>query len=219
MAPRPTRIAVGSTNRTKVEAARAVAAAYFPGAAVVPVAVESGVRRQPMGQQETLEGARNRALRALEAIGADLGVGMEAGVAIYEQTGLLMGWCVAVDRQGREAAGCGLVIPLPSDVTAALLQGRELGDVVSERSGIPRVSQAMGTVGLLTRGYVTRRQTWEMAAAYALSPFLDGGVRSEVKERPSGQEVEGKADHVADRGDEGRRGDRGVDAEGPEQEG
>lgn len=170
---RPRRIAVGSTNPTKVEAAEAVAEAYFPGVVVLPVDVDSGVRSQPLSQRETLEGARNRARRALEATGAEMGLGMEAGVAIEGGTAFLMGWCVALDQSGRESAGCGLMMPLPPEVTARLRQGLELGQVMAERSGNPQVGREGGTVALLTRGYVTRRQTWELACAYALAPFLE----------------------------------------------
>lgn len=170
---RPRRIAIGSTNPTKVEAALAVAEAYFPGVVVLPVDVESGVRSQPLSQRETLEGARNRARRAREVAQAEMGLGMEAGVALEGGTGFLMGWCVALDGTGRESAGCGLMMPLPPEVTAQLRRGLELGQVMAERSGNPQISQEGGTVGLLTRGYVTRRQTWELACAYALSPFLE----------------------------------------------
>lgn len=170
----PLRIAVGSTNPTKVEAVRAVVRAYFPGAEVLPVEVASGVRNQPLSQGETVAGARNRARRALEATDAAIGLGMEAGVALEGARAFLVGWCVALDGAGREGAGCGLVIPLPPDVTAWLRQGRELGQVMAERSGNPQIGREGGTVALLTRGYVTRRQTWELACAYALSPFLEG---------------------------------------------
>ncbi|HEY8532045.1 MAG TPA: inosine/xanthosine triphosphatase [Limnochorda sp.] len=170
---RPRQIAVGSTNPTKVEAAAAVAEAYFPGAEIIPVEVESGVRSQPLGQRETLEGARNRARRALEATGAELALGMEAGVALEGGTAFLMGWCVALDAEGRESAGCGLMMPLPLEVAARIRQGVELGQVMAERSGNPCIGREEGAVGLLTRGYVTRRQTWELACAYALAPFLE----------------------------------------------
>lgn len=199
---RPRRIAVGSTNPTKVEAAVAVAGAYFPGVPVLPVQVESGVRSQPLSQRETLDGARNRARRALEATGADMALGMEAGVALEGGTAFLMGWCVAVDETGREGAGCGLMMPLPPEVAARLRQGLELGQVMAERSGNPRISREEGAVGFLTRGYVTRRQTWELACAYALAPFLEADEghgpqrwgeypqRSEVQQGPGCKEVE-----------------------------
>jgi len=77
------RIAVGSTNPVKLESVREAAAQIFEGEAIEVTAIiaESGVPAQPMGDAETMAGASRRARSALAALsGADIGIGLEAGV-------------------------------------------------------------------------------------------------------------------------------------------
>lgn len=69
-------IAVGSKNKTKVNAVRAVA----PFADVQAVPASSNVRAQPFGDDETKQGAKNRAQGALLERGASVGIGLEGGV-------------------------------------------------------------------------------------------------------------------------------------------
>ena len=62
----PRRIAVGSTNPVKIGAVHAVLARIAPEATVEGVAVPSGVRDQPWGDEETIRGALARAHAARE---------------------------------------------------------------------------------------------------------------------------------------------------------
>src|SRR5690348_3871568 len=73
-------VAVGSTNPVKIGAVRAVLGGIAPHATVEGVAVPSTVSDQPFGDDETIRGARARAVAARERLGADLGVGLEGGV-------------------------------------------------------------------------------------------------------------------------------------------
>ena len=72
-------VRVGSMNPVKLGAIREVMAGVFPEAVFVPVAVPSEVPDQPLGLEETLRGARNRAKNAF----ADcfLSVALESGPA------------------------------------------------------------------------------------------------------------------------------------------
>ena len=73
------RINVGSKNPVKLAAIRDVMEARFPGADFAPVAVDSGVPDQPVGLEQTLGGAMNRA-RAAFALSCDLAVALESGL-------------------------------------------------------------------------------------------------------------------------------------------
>lgn len=174
--PRPLagirRVAVGSTNPAKVEAARAVLARLQPAAEVVAVAVASGVPDQPRGDEETARGALARARGALEAAGADLGLGMEDGVVPTPWGLLVGGWCVAVDRDGRCGVGRGAGTLLPPPVAARVEAGEELGAVIDDLSGQPNTKTRLGAVGYLSRGLVARRTSWEAALLHALTPWL-----------------------------------------------
>jgi inosine/xanthosine triphosphatase len=167
------RVAVGSTNPAKVEAARAVFAALAPAATVVACEVASGVAAQPRGEAETRRGARLRAQRALAAAGADLGVGMEGGVAALAPGELwAVNWCAVATADGRLATGRGIALRLPPVLAARLAAGAELGEAIDALTGRRDVKRAEGTVGVLTAGLVTRADLWRQALAAALAPLL-----------------------------------------------
>jgi inosine/xanthosine triphosphatase len=166
------KIAVGSTNPVKVEAVRVMARRVWPDVEVVTMDVPSGVSAMPMSDEETLAGARNRARAARQAAGADLGVGLEGGVN-QEPFGLaLHGWAVVVDGNGREGIGGGARLPLPQAIARRVLAGEELGSVMDDILGDHNVKQKGGAVGALTAGLVLRQETFAVAVAYALSPFI-----------------------------------------------
>jgi len=74
------KIAIGSTNPTKVRAARNVLRKIYPRAEFVALEVASGVPKQPRGDKQTRRGAVNRAKRVRAQTHADLGIGLEAGI-------------------------------------------------------------------------------------------------------------------------------------------
>ena len=58
-------VRVGSVNEPKLAAVRSAIGAYAPDAKVEGVAVSSGVSEQPVGFEEIIRGARNRAAGAV----------------------------------------------------------------------------------------------------------------------------------------------------------
>lgn len=166
------KIAVGSHNPTKVDAVRAVCSRAFPAVEIIPISVPSGVSEQPMGQDETLTGARNRAAAAMDAVGADMGAGLEGGAVETPWGMFTMGWVVLVDREGREGLSQSPWLQLPPPVAAAVADGGELGPVIDRFSGESNTKEHGGAVGFLTNNLFDRRTAWEMSVAYALAPFL-----------------------------------------------
>ena len=71
---------VGSVNEPKLAAVRSAIGAYAPDAKVEGVAVASGVPEQPVGFEEIVRGARNRAAGAQSGPHCDLGIGIEDGL-------------------------------------------------------------------------------------------------------------------------------------------
>jgi inosine/xanthosine triphosphatase len=166
------RIAVGSTNPVKIKAVRSVVERVWPAAEIIPLAVASGVPAMPMSDADCLAGARNRARAAQRAADATLGIGLEGGVN-QEAAGLmLLGWVAVMDGHGREGVGGGARLPLPSPIAQRVLAGAELGPVMDELLGQNNVKQKGGAVGALTAGLVLRRETFALAVAYALAPFV-----------------------------------------------
>ena len=178
-------IAVGSTNPVKVSAARAVLAPLASRARIESVAVASTVSDQPFGDDETIRGALARAAAARDALGAELGVGIEGGVV--EQTGGEMrtcAWAVIVDAHGRSGVGGSLAMPLPRRVAQMIRDGLELGHAMDQLVGEDDTKRGKGAVGILTADLVDRQRAYEVLVSYALAPFLTPRLYSD--ERRSG---------------------------------
>jgi inosine/xanthosine triphosphatase len=166
-------VAVGSSNPVKVQAVREVLRFIAPEAVVAGVTVPSGVPDQPWGDEETIRGARARALAAQDALSTELGVGIEGGV-VENADGTLRtcAWAVIVDGTGREGIGGSLAMPLPERVSALVRAGMELGDAMDAVTGKVDVKRMAGAVGILTAGLVDRQEAYEVIVAYALAPFV-----------------------------------------------
>ena len=166
-------VAVGSTNRVKVEAVRAVLGAIVPDARVEGIAVPSGVADQPVGDEETIRGARARARAAVDALGADLGVGIEGGVVEADDGSLrTCAWAAVVDAQGRAGVGGSLAMALPRAVADDIRAGMELGHAMDKLVGAHDTKRGPGAVGILTAGLVDRQAAYEVLVKYALAPWL-----------------------------------------------
>lgn len=166
------RIAVGSANPVKLAAARAVLAGFAPRASIEARAVPSSVPDQPFGDEETIRGARTRAILARELLDADLGVGLEGGVVDGLQGMRTCAWCVLVHRDGREGIGGSLAMPLPAAVARMIRAGEELGHAMDRVAATTGTKHGKGAVGILTAGRIDRQAAYEVLVTYALAPFV-----------------------------------------------
>jgi inosine/xanthosine triphosphatase len=166
------RAAVGSTNPAKIEAVRLVLARLAPGCALEAVEVPSGVAAQPVGDQATREGARNRARAALAKTGADVAFGLEGGVIHEPPLVWLVSWVAAVANGGRHGDASGLRMLLPKVVAERLAAGDELGTVIDDLFAVRASKQHAGAVGLLTGGFVSRTEAFADLVAMACAPLL-----------------------------------------------
>jgi inosine/xanthosine triphosphatase len=168
-----TTVVVASQNPVKIACARSGFARMFPGEnfEVRGVDVPSGVSHQPMGDDETLRGARVRAENArATAPDADYWIGIEGGCE--ERDGTLHGfaWVLAISRD-REGCSRTASFALPPAVTALVRAGVELGHADDQVFGRQNSKQGNGAVGLLTADAVDRVALYEPAVALALIPF------------------------------------------------
>ncbi|WP_435098170.1 inosine/xanthosine triphosphatase [Halarchaeum sp. P4] len=164
------RVAVGSGNPVKRAATERV---LGDGHTVVAESVPSGVSEQPWGEAETVEGAANRARRALAAGDYDLGVGLEGGVARVEHIdGLFLTMWAAVTDGERVEYGAGPRLRLPESVARRVDAGEELGPVMDDEYDMENVAENEGAAGVLTAGAMDRTSALEHAVAGALGPFV-----------------------------------------------
>jgi inosine/xanthosine triphosphatase len=167
-------IAVGSKNPVKIEAVKEAFQAAFP-IEIIEVAgyeVKSGVSSQPMSDEESIQGATNRANQALNAGKADFGVGLEGGIQKIGDRWFDCGWVVIADKAGKLGIASSARIETPVKMMNIIHQGKELGDVVDILSGQTNTKQAGGHFGFMTNGIVSRKEGYKQGAIMALSRFL-----------------------------------------------
>lgn len=150
------KIAIGSKNPAKITAVKEA----FKDKQVefIAVDVESGVSAQPMSDEETIQGAVNRAISAAEKAGSDIGIGLEGGVQPTAHGLMLCNWgALAVNGMDPIIAG-GARLPLPDEVAEKVLAGTELGPVMDEYARKQNVRKNEGAVGVFTNGQVNRSE-------------------------------------------------------------
>jgi inosine/xanthosine triphosphatase len=191
-------IAVGSLNPVKLRAATEGAqrvlsnrASHQGGSPVLVKSqgynVPSGVNDQPFGDDETLRGAKNRAVaaflahvksnggaRPLVSIGLEGGVDhmpatsdSEAGALRELQT---FAWIAVYDGKHFGVSRTG-TLHLPQRISELVLGGMELGAADDLVFGTTNSKQAQGAVGALTRGLISRTDYYVPAVVLALVPF------------------------------------------------
>jgi inosine/xanthosine triphosphatase len=163
------RIHVGSTNANKVGAVHDVFGAYplFTGAEIVGVEVESGVSDQPMSLGESVQGATQRAKAAF--IGADIGIGLEAGIMEVSGAGPMNVHVCAMFDGTTVHHGFSSAFSLPENVSALMRdESKTMGEAVHEifaKDSVAHSSKEIGLIGALSGGRVTRRELCRQAVA------------------------------------------------------
>ena len=180
------RVLVGSKNEPKIAAVRAAIDAFVPGVDVSGVNVPSGVAEQPVGFEEIVRGARNRAGAAVDAGDCDLGVGIEDGlVSLPNGAGagteeMMNIGCAAVSDGQRVSVGFSSGFAYPPAVSEeAVRESAPIGELFDrmwrERSGererIPS-AKTSGNIGKLTDGVLPREEYARHAVICALIAFL-----------------------------------------------
>lgn len=167
-------IAVGSENPVKVAAAEAILSRAFEDTRFVGVSVSSEVPDQPWGEEQTRQGAYNRAVAARQLVQADYGVGLEGGVMETPMGFFTCAWCVIVDASGRMGDGGGMHMRLPPVVVDILRLNGELGPAMDALIHESNTKKGRGAIGILTNGLSSRQVAYEQLVAMAAAPFVTG---------------------------------------------
>jgi len=166
------KIAVGSENPLKLQSVRAILGRIYPWASFRPVKVESGVSSNPLSNEETIAGARRRAEESRRTLQADWGIGLEGGMVRIAENWFTCVWCVIRDRD-KETLGGGVHFELPPSVIRSILEGgKEMGTCMDELTGLTMSKRKMGAEGILSRGLIDRKNTFQNAIIYALAPRI-----------------------------------------------
>ena len=193
------RVRVGTLNPPKLEAVRAAFAAFAPAVEVDGIEVDSGVPEQPVGYDEIIRGARNRASLAAASSPCDFGVGIEDGLVslptadptsaddahrnIHMNLHMNIG-CAAVTDGRRTAIGFSSAFAYPPQCSEpAVAERQPIGEIfdriweqrkASGADSPASVPSAItgGNIGRLSDGVLTRSEYARHGVLCALVAFL-----------------------------------------------
>jgi len=166
-------IIVASNNPVKSEAVLNGFKQVFPEEEfnIQGVGIASNVSDQPMGDHETLCGARNRAKTAKEVHPeADYWAGLEGGVDKFEDVWVAFAWIVILSQNGEGVSRTG-IFTLPPEVAKLIQSGIELGEADDIVFGTNNSKQTNGAVGLLSGDALTRSGLYTEGVILALIPI------------------------------------------------
>ena len=167
------KIVVASKNPVKVQAALDGFREMFPNETfeVEGVSVPSGVNDQPIGNDETFQGALNRVNGAkIAEPQADYWVGIEGGNIAENDEMEVMAWIIVLsNKKMGKARTAGFF--LPPKVVELVNEGYELGHADDIVFGVANSKQTGGSSGLLTDNVMTRIRFYVPAVILALIPF------------------------------------------------
>jgi inosine/xanthosine triphosphatase len=174
------KVAVASKNPVKLNAVRTGFGIMFPDEefSYHTINVKSGVPDQPIGSDETYQGAYNRAMSAMEGMeGCDYYVGVEGGIENSSEMSAFA-WIVVLseDKIGKAKTA---TFYLPNSIADLVRGGMELGkadDIIFNKTNS---KQSVGSVGILTGNAIDRGAYYAHAVALALIPYKNDTLYKE----------------------------------------
>lgn len=129
------KIAVGTQSQSKLEILQgAIRSIGIDDLELIPTDVDSGITYQPLDEKTTVRGSTNRAKNAIKAHpGTAIGLGLEGGLEEV-QDGLYYLVCAATITTNKGATYVGISgkVALPKEVSAAIKDGEQFGDVIRQ---------------------------------------------------------------------------------------
>jgi len=170
------RIVVATSNPTKVAGALRALKEFLPNEPIdlVMLKVDNRVGPQPIGLDNIVVGAMNRALNAYRAQLGDLYIAIEAGLFSLCGQWLDIHVCIVCDRTLRCSIGTSLAFPLPTKFAREVLfTSKELDQVVDEVFGTKDIGSHGGVIKILTHNIINREDLVYQCVASALIPWIN----------------------------------------------
>jgi len=167
-------IVLGSTNPVKLEATKQAFGAYYDHFEVKPLSLPSGVNPFPTTDEETLQGAINRAEEAHSALPeADYSVGIESGYMKILDWWIVRTYATVIHNDtigvgvsaGYEAPPAAIKMIKPDDDSSRL--------AIDEYFGKKEILKKEGVVGVLTNNRLDRTICSRNALICALTRFVN----------------------------------------------
>ncbi len=187
---KPIIFALGSLNPSKKQGLEKAAKRLFRKFVIKAMKAESEISEQPF-DEETVEGAVNRAKAAYTATDADFGIGFESGIFKMGENNLHDIVICAIFDGEKITLGNSMGFQMPSQAIQMLKKGgfqfpvpgfgtklqnpkqfKDLGAVMAELSGIAEIGYKKGAIHYLSAGLLDRQMMNEQAFLCAMIPRI-----------------------------------------------
>jgi inosine/xanthosine triphosphatase len=166
---------LGSKNQAKVKTLNDVLVKYdmFKEVEVFGFEVDTGVSEQPLSLEETIIGAKNRALHSFEKVKCKYSFGIESGFmqVIGSNTGY-MEFSVCAIYDGEDFyIGFSPCFECPKDIMHYVLHEKMDLAQASTAAGYsddPKLGEKQGIIGILTKGKIDRTSYTSSAIVMAM---------------------------------------------------
>lgn len=148
------KVILGSTNKAKQKAVEAV----FTHSIITTMSAPSGVRKQPLSDEETRQGAINRATYVGKHHDHCFGIGLEGGVMFIDEALYLCNWATVYTPSKKHYTAAGGRFALPNDFAAPLKNGVELSELMNDFTKRNDIRHHEGAVGIFTQGAIDRSE-------------------------------------------------------------
>jgi inosine/xanthosine triphosphatase len=141
----------------------------------VSVEAQSGVSDTPKSIEELMLGAEQRAKKAFQKKDTErvFSVGVEGGLFMCGEKVFLQSWVCVYDGAQCHFGSSGS-IELPRDLAkTVIIDGIDLGTAIDKFAQQVDIRSKQGTFGILTRDLITREDSFEEAAIFALTPLFN----------------------------------------------
>ncbi len=178
-------VCVGSLNPTKYNAVKSAFGKYFDKFKIFTIKAESKVPNQPIGLDQILEGAINRARCALTYLITEkkrnneiYGVGIEAGLIDVPQAKtqfLDLQFCAILNERNEISLGSGVGFEYPKTVIDQVLsdRNREVGEIIGKLAHNLNIKNETGAISFLSKGVINRTDILTQAVICALIPIVN----------------------------------------------
>jgi len=166
------KVAVGSPNPLKADAVREAFCMFFGEVEVASIDVASEVRPFPVGDDEIMAGAANRAKGAkANCPECEYAVGIEGGVVEFAGRWFDRNYAVILNG-GRMGVGCSAGYEIDESILRQLIPETDDSKKVIDRiMGEENVFDGVGVVGVMTQRRLTRKDIMRDAVVCALTRF------------------------------------------------
>jgi inosine/xanthosine triphosphatase len=166
-------IHVASLNKNKINAVREV----FPSYDIIGISCKSGVREQPIGLSEIIQGAVSRAKAVYGR--CEYSVGIEDGISqVPETRSGYMNFCACAIYDGKRIyLGLGPAFEYPPECTRKVVDEEiTISEAFIPFTDKPDIGYEEGIIGWLTNGKISRKDytkpAVEMAKIQIDNPYL-----------------------------------------------